>query len=77
MSAVIDFLTRLVSDAIEMPQIFVEDVLLADPLNAINVLFGSVFIGLAVIAFGYVVVGALIQSIGGGGLPSPGRGPAE
>ncbi len=77
MSNAVAFVSRLVSDLIEMPRIFVQDVMLSDPLSAISVLFGSLFVGVAVLVFGYVVVGSLIQSLTGGGLPAIGSGRGE
>ncbi len=77
MSNAVAFVSRLVSDLIEMPRIFVQDVMLSDPLSAISVLFGSLFVGIAVVGFGYLVVGALIQLLTGGGLPAIGSGRVE
>ena len=73
----IEFISRLASDMIAMPEIMLENVFLADPLSAIIMIFGSIFIGAASLVFGYVVVGFIFQSITGGGLPNIGSGPAQ
>ncbi|MCL9816792.1 hypothetical protein [Natronocalculus amylovorans] len=70
----IEFISRLAADMIAMPEIMLENVFLADPLSAIIMIFGSIFIGVASLAFGYAVVGSILQSLTGGGLPNIGSG---
>ncbi len=69
MSVLVDFVVRLLTDLIVMPQIFIEDIFLSDPLSAIIIIFGSLFIGVASAVLGYAVLGAL-----GVPLPRLGRG---
>lgn len=69
MDAFASFVVRLLSDMREMPVIFVKEVVTNDPLSAISVLFGTIFIATASAVFGYVVLGAL-----GIPLPNVGRG---
>lgn len=66
------FVARLLSDLIEMPLIMIQYVLTNDPLSAISVLFGTLFIVGASAVFGYVVLGAL-----GVPLPNVGRGTSD
>lgn len=71
MNAFIDFIVRLLTDALAMPGLLGE-VALRSPLSAIIVATGTVFILLSVGVFGYSVLGAL-----GVPLPNLGRGPNE
>lgn len=71
MNAFIDFIVRLLFDAVQMPGLLGE-VALRSPLSAIIVATGTVFILLSVGVFGYSVLGAL-----GVPLPNLGRGPTE
>ncbi len=71
MNAFVDFVVRLLGDAIQMP-ILLGEVALRDPLSTIIVATGSVFIAVAVGVFGYALAGAL-----GIPLPHPGSGPGE
>jgi hypothetical protein len=71
MNAFIDFIVRLLTDAIQMPGLLGE-VALRSPLSAIIVATGTVFILLSVGALGYSALGAL-----GIPLPNLGRGPNE
>ena len=66
MVALIDFLVRIVGDVGRFIDIFINDILLGagDPLTILAVLFGSLFIGLASIVFGYTVIGALFAEFG-------------
>lgn len=52
-------LTELLDSAIEMPFKFAE-VAMHDPLSAILIAFGALFVGLAVGAFGYLTVGGIV-----------------
>ncbi len=72
MIAIFDFVVRLLGDLVLMPQIFIENVVLSDPISALLVVFGSLFIAGASAVFGYVVAGAL-----GIPLPKPGSGTSE
>lgn len=72
MNAFGGFILRLLSNLIEMPVVFVEQVINGDPIAAILIAFGSVFVLGAVGGFGYVLAGAL-----GIPLPNLGRGPSE
>lgn len=72
MNAFGGFILRLLSNLIEMPVVFVEQVINGDPITAVLIAFGSLFVLGAVGAFGYAVLGAL-----GIPLPNLGRGPSE
>ncbi|EMA67533.1 hypothetical protein C461_07399 [Halorubrum aidingense JCM 13560] len=66
MIALIDFVSRLVGDVGRFVDIFLNDLILgaADPLSVLLVLVGQVLIIASVAAFGYAVVGALLNEIG-------------
>ncbi|WP_254273252.1 hypothetical protein [Haloarcula marina] len=53
-------LTELVQSIIDMPGRFV-DVALADPLSAVLILFGALFVGVASAVFGYLSLGAFFS----------------
>jgi len=72
MNAFGGFILRLLSNLIEMPVVFVTQVINGDPISAILIAVGSLFVLGAVGAFGYAVLGAL-----GVPLPNIGRGPSE
>ncbi|TQQ80941.1 hypothetical protein EGH24_07235 [Halonotius terrestris] len=72
MNAFGGFIIRLLSDLIEMPLIFIEQVIGPNPISIVLIGVGSVFVLASVAVFAYVVLGAL-----GVPLPSPGRGPGE
>jgi len=72
MNAFGGFILRLLGNLIEMPVVFVEQVINGDPISAILIAFGSLFVLGAVGGFGYVLLGAL-----GVPLPNVGRGPSE
>ena len=71
MNAFVDFIARLLVEAVQMPGLLGE-VALRSPLSAAIVATGTVFILVSVGALGYSVAGAL-------GIPLPhlGRGPGE
>ncbi len=50
---------ELLDSIIEMPFLFA-DVAAHDPLSAVLVAFGSLFVGLAMSVFGYLSLGALV-----------------
>lgn len=70
MNALVDVVVRLLGDLLVMPQIFLREVVLTDPISAILVAFGTLFVGGAVGVFGYVVLGAFATA-----LPQIGRAP--
>jgi len=72
MNAFGGFILRLLSNLIEMPVVFVTQVINGDPISAILIAVGSLFVLGAVGVFGYAVLGAL-----GVPLPNIGRGPSE
>ena len=72
MNAFGGFILRLLSNLIEMPIVFVEQVINGDPISAIMIAVGSLFVLGAVGGFGYAVLGAL-----GVPLPNLGRGQSE
>lgn len=72
MNAFGGFIVRLLSDLIRMPLIFIEQVIGTNPISALLIAVGSVFVLASVAVFGYVLLGAL-----GIPLPSPGRGLGE
>lgn len=68
-------LTQLIQSIVEMPARFA-DVALADPLSAILILFGTLFVGAASVVFGYLTLGAalsLVMRPGSGGRSPPPR----
>ena len=69
MNAFVDFIVRLLGDALQMP-VLLGEVALREPLATIIVAVGTVFIAAAVGVFGYVLAGAL-----GIPLPNLGSGP--
>ncbi|MEA1931560.1 MAG: hypothetical protein U9O06_08425 [Euryarchaeota archaeon] len=71
MNAFIDFIVRLLTDAIQMPSL-IGEVALRSPLSAVIVATGTVFILLSVGVLGYSALGAL-----GIPLPNLGSGPNE
>jgi len=78
MMALIDVVSRLVGDVGRFVDLFLNDLILGagDPISALLVVVvGQILLGGAMAAFGYAVVGALLQEIGVT-LPSlGGRGP--
>ncbi len=71
MNAFVDFIVRLLGDALQMP-VLLGEVALRDPLSTIIVAVGTVFITAAVAVFGYALAGAL-----GIPLPNLGSGPGK
>jgi len=71
MNAFVDFIVRLLTDAVQMP-VLIGEVALRSPLSAIIVATGTVFILGAVGVLGYSALGAL-----GIPLPNLDRGPDE
>jgi len=69
MNAFVDFIVRLLGDALQMP-VLLGEVALREPLATIIVAVGTVFIAAAVGVFGYALAGAL-----GIPLPNLGSGP--
>ena len=63
MIAIVDFVVRLLGDLLVMPQIFLREVVLTDPISAILVAVGTLFVGGAVGVFGYVVLGSLASAL--------------
>ena len=79
MIALVDFVTRLVTDVGRFADIFLNDLILGagDPVSALLVVVGQLLLVAAVAALGYTALGALLQELGVT-LPSlGGRGPAE
>lgn len=66
MNAFVDFIVRLLIDAVQMP-VQLTEVALRDPLSTIIVAVGTVFILVSVGVLGYAALGAL-------GLPLPNLG---
>lgn len=64
MVTVVDFVVELVLSTVELLQIFVFDVALADPLSFVSFLAGSVVIGITMAAGGYLALGALAEAVG-------------
>lgn len=58
MNAFVEFIVRLLGDALQMP-VLLGEVALRDPLSTISVATGTVFIMAAVGVFGYALLGAL------------------
>ena len=71
MNAFVDFIVRLLTDAVQMPGM-IGEVALRTPLSAIIIATGTVFILLSVGVLGYSALGAL-----GIPLPNLGRGPND
>ncbi|MFC6754985.1 hypothetical protein [Halorubrum tibetense] len=79
MIALLDFVTRLLGDVGRFLDIFANELILGpvDPLTAVLVVVGQLFIIAAVSVFGYAAVGALFGEFGVK-LPSlGGRGRAD
>lgn len=73
MATIQAFLTELLDNAIEIGPKFV-DVALQDPLSAVLVVFGALFVGASVAAFGGLTVGAVVDLLtpsGSGRSPPP------
>jgi Na+-transporting methylmalonyl-CoA/oxaloacetate decarboxylase gamma subunit len=60
------FLTQLINSIVDMPGKFV-DVMLHDPISAVLVGMGAVFVGLAVLAGGVLTLSAVVEFL------TPGR----
>ena len=66
-------LTELVQSIIDMPGQFIE-IALFDPLSAILILIGALFVGAASAVFGYLSLGAAVSLVmrpGSGQSPPP------
>ena len=78
MVTVIDFVVELLTSVLDLVLTFVFDVFLGvDPISAVSILFGVLFVGGASVVFGYLTVGALVNALTGFGSsarePSPRR----
>lgn len=61
----IDVITRFVFDIGRAIKIFTEEIALGvDPLTTISFLFGSLFVSVSLLVFGYVVLGAALNEVG-------------
>ncbi|WP_049985135.1 hypothetical protein [Halobellus rufus] len=66
MVTVIDFVVQLLTSIVSLVQIFLTDVLLGvDPITAISFLVGAGLTTFAVVFFGYLVLGALVNQLTG------------
>ncbi|WP_135667583.1 hypothetical protein [Halorhabdus rudnickae] len=54
------FLTKLLDSIVEMPAKFA-DVAMHDPIGAVLIAFGALFVGLAVLAGGVLSLGAVLD----------------
>ena len=66
-------LVELIQSIIDMPGRFIE-IALFDPLSAILILIGAVFVGVSSAVFGYLTVGAAVSLVmrpGSGQSPPP------
>jgi len=72
MNAFVDFVVRLLRDAIQMPLAFFDLLAVSDPITAVIWAVGTVFMLVSIGVMGYLTVGAL-----GIPLPHVGRGPDE
>ena len=78
MVTVVDFVVQLVVSVFELVQIFLFEVLLGvDPLTAVSFLIGGGLTTAAVVGFGYLVVGAVLNQLTGSGASAPDAGPGE
>ncbi len=61
----VDVITRFVFDIGRALRIFTEEIALGvDPLTTISFLFGSAFVGVSLLVFGYVALGAALNEVG-------------
>ncbi|MFA9516476.1 hypothetical protein ACERIT_04555 [Halopenitus sp. H-Gu1] len=61
----VEFITELVGDVPRLITIFLENVVgTGDPLSIVSVAVGQVLIIVSVLAFAYLVVGALANEVG-------------
>jgi hypothetical protein len=67
MVSVTEFIVQLLTSVVDMVRIFLFDVILAggDPLQIVSIVSGTVFIGISVVFFGYLVLGAIGNLFGG------------
>ncbi|WP_380681441.1 hypothetical protein [Salinigranum sp. GCM10025319] len=78
MVTLVDFIARLLGSVIDLVVIFVTQVALSDPLSFVSFLVGGALTTFAIVAFGYLALGALVDavsSVGGGGNGAIGRAP--
>jgi hypothetical protein len=66
MVTVLDFLARLIGSVFELVVIFVTRVALSDPLAFVSFLIGGALTTFAVVALGYLALGALGDAVAGG-----------
>lgn len=72
MATVVEFLTELLVSVVDLVQIFLFDVALADPLSFVNFVAGAAFVTAALVGFGYLALGAVGRELGMVS-PAPGR----
>ena len=66
MVTVLDFVVQLLTSVVGLVEIFLTDVLLGvDPITAVSFLVGAALTTAAVVFFGYLVVGALVNQLTG------------
>jgi hypothetical protein len=75
MVTLLDFVARLLGSVIELVVIFVTRVALSDPLAFVSFLVGAGLTTFAVVALGYLALGALVDAIAGD--PGGGRGGSD
>jgi hypothetical protein len=67
MVSVTEFIVQLLTSIVDMIRIFTFDVVLAggDPLQIVSIVSGTIFIGVAVAYFAYLLFGAVGNLFGG------------
>jgi hypothetical protein len=78
MVTVVDFVVQLVVSVVDLVRIFLFEVLLGvDPLTAVSFLIGGGVTTAAVVGFGYLAVGAVLNQLTGAGTSASDSGPGE
>ena len=66
MVTVTEFIVQLLTSVVELIQVFLFEVIVGgDPLSIVAIISGSIFIGVASLYFGYLVLGAVADLFGG------------
>lgn len=66
MVSVTEFIVMLLTSIVELIQTFLSNVIIGgDPLSIVSIISGSIFIGVASLYFGYLVLGAVAELFSG------------
>jgi len=78
MVTLVDFVVQLLVSVVELVGIFLFDILLGvDPLTAVSFLIGGGLTTAAVVGFGYLAAGAVLNQLTGVGASAPDTDPGE